>query len=43
MNEARCICGRPEDDHEAYDCYKDEALVSGYDPLGIVRDRGWYS
>lgn len=25
-----CICGRPEDTHEAYDCYKDYKLQGGW-------------
>lgn len=22
-----CVCGRPEDDHEAYDCHRDYAMA----------------
>jgi hypothetical protein len=25
-----CICGRPEDTHESYDCYKDYKLQGGW-------------
>lgn len=25
-----CICGRPEDNHEAYDCHKDYDLAGGW-------------
>jgi hypothetical protein len=26
---ARCVCGRPEDDHESFDCYRDDRIVRG--------------
>ena len=25
-----CVCGRPEDTHESYDCHKDYKLTGGW-------------
>ena len=25
-----CVCGRPEDTHESYDCHKDYQLTGGW-------------